>query len=112
MDQKELNKLVIGMNLEYKNVIVDAELTRMIRFKNEQGWCDLVRRVHWVEDVEHTGASDIVTYTMMAWCGDSTYLGGFDLGKNYYNAKRKFLEMLAEDKLYIHHLKQKKDPTI
>jgi len=107
MDIVELHKRMISMDLEYNNVIIDSVNTRMIRFKNSQGYCDLVRAVHWVKDVEHKDEMDKVLYMMLVWTGKCTCVGDVFLGHNYYNAKRKFMEILASDKDYILHCKQK-----
>lgn len=47
MDVAKLNQEILGVDLEYKNVYIDAENTRMIRAKLPDGYCDLVRTDMW-----------------------------------------------------------------
>ena len=48
MDVAMLNRKILGIDLEYKNVYIDAENTRMIRAKLPYGYCDLVRTDVWI----------------------------------------------------------------
>ena len=60
MDVAKLNRKIPGIDLEYKNVYIDAENTRMIRAKLPDGHCDLVRTDVWKGRVNHAGEYDVV----------------------------------------------------
>lgn len=60
MDIAKLNQEILGVDLEYKNVYIDAENTRMIRAKLPDGYCDLVRTDVWNGRVNHPEEHDIV----------------------------------------------------
>ena len=63
MDVAKRNQEILGVDLEYKNVYIDAENTRMIRAKLPDGYCDLVRTDVWNGRVNHPEEHDIVKYT-------------------------------------------------
>ena len=67
MDVAKLNRKILGVDLEYKNVYIDAENTRMIRAKLPYGYCDLVRTDVWNGRVNHPEEHDIVKYTAISW---------------------------------------------
>ena len=94
MDVAKLNQEILGVDLEYKNVYIDAENTRMIRAKLPDGYCDLVRTDVWNGRVNHPEEHDIVKYTAISWYREE-FVGGVDLGRNYMNAKYKFFELVV-----------------
>lgn len=94
MDVAKLNQEILGVDLEYKNVYIDAENTRMIRAKLPYGYCDLVRTDVWNGRVNHPEENDIVKYTAISWYREE-FVGGVDLGRNYMNAKYKFFELVV-----------------
>lgn len=67
MDVAKLNQEILGVDLEYKNVYIDAENTRMIRAKLPYGYCDLVRTDVLNGRVNHPEEHDIVKYTAISW---------------------------------------------
>lgn len=94
MDIKELHESMIGMSLDYTNVIVDAHNMRMIRFTKGDYHCDLIRYVYPIEKPKDENEQDPVIYCTCAWRG-LKILGGENLGKSYYFAKRRFVELMA-----------------
>lgn len=107
MDVAKLNQEISGVDLEYKNVYIDAENTRMIRAKLPDGYCDLVRTDVWKGRVNHPEEHDIVRYTAIFWYREE-FVGGVDLGRNYMHAKYKFFELVVNKK-YILEIKHKKN---
>ena len=107
MDVAKLNQEILGVDLEYKNVCINAENTRMIRAKLPDGYCDLVRTDVWNGRVNHPEEHDIVKYTAISWYMEE-FVGGVDLGRNYMHAKYKFFELVVNKK-YILEMKHKKN---
>lgn len=107
MDVAKLNQEILGVDLEYQNVYINAENTRMIRAKLPYGYCDLVRTDVWNGRVNHPEEHDIVKYTAISWYMEE-FVGGVDLGRNYMHAKYKFFELVVNKK-YILEMKHKKN---
>lgn len=107
MDVAKLNQEILGVDLEYKNVYINAENTRMIRAKLPYGYCDLVRTDVCNGRVNHPEEHDIVKYTAISWYMEE-FVGGVDLGRNYMHAKYKFFELVVNKK-YILEMKHKKN---
>lgn len=107
LDIAKLNKEILKIDLEYKNIFIDAENTRMIRANIPYGHCDLVRTDKFVGRVNHPEEHDIVMYSVVFWYGNE-YVGGIDLGRNFRQAKYKFFELVV-NKNCILEMKQMKN---
>lgn len=108
MEWGELNKIMLTMDLNYKQEIIDAELTRMIQARSSAGLCNLVRAVHWVKDVDGIDEPDVVSYHIFGFYNELEYVGSEFLGHNFFNAKKKFIELTCNNN-WLLNMKRRKD---